>query len=264
MSDDEYSLEAFRQRLDDLTESLENDINLENLLNEAKSLTPPKPFTPSQRSVYVDKANPPPLERYWTSEEVGIPSTSTHASNRTSRFTAAASPEPPTPVKTPLRNDPFSRRRTPDPYVEQRSRTGRPPSHASPNIASQPTDFPSVPPDDWQRQLDHLRDTVHRQEERIRKLERENDILRSIMMDQSPRNQRKSVPGPARYSSSGGHRSSDEWMDRLSPGTRFVAELAQVIDLPEEQYEPLSRIMDRQLDRLGERDWETKRVGDFL
>jgi len=30
-----------------------------------------------------------------------------------------------------------------------------------------------------------------------------------------------------------------------SPGTRFVAELASVMNLPEEHYGPLSRIMDK-------------------
>jgi hypothetical protein len=277
MSDgDEYSLEAFRQKLDDLTESLENDINLENLLNEAKSLTPPKLFTPSQQrpqpdetsvtigienSPYVDEAIPPSIERYWTSGVGGSSSASTHVPSRTNRVPVASTPEPPTPVKTPSRNDydrlSSSRRTVPDPYLEQRSRAARQPFHASPNIASPPIDHPSVLPNDWQRQLDQLCDTVQHQEERIRKLERKNDILRSIVMDQSPRHPRQSVPAAARHvSSSGPQRSSAAWQDRLSPGTRFVAELAQVIDLPEDQYEPLSRIMDRQLDRLGERHWE--------
>ena len=262
----EYSLEAFRQKLDNLTASLENDINLDNLLLEAKSLTPPKQFTPSQLSAnestisfgiddgaYLEEANPPLLGRYSMSEIGTGASSTSRVPTRSGRVTTAATPEPPTPVKTPLRSDADPRRTTPNPYSSQRgstSRTDRPSSYvAASNVASSKSNRDHLE-DDRQQHVDRLCDTVRRQEERIRALERENDILRSIIY-QSPRNQ-QSIPEPGRYSSN--HRSG-AWKNRVSPGTQFVAELAQVlVDLPEEQLVPLSRIMDRHLAR--ERLWE--------
>lgn len=76
--------------------------------------------------------------------------------------------------------------------------------------------------------LEQLMDRLDRHEERIQQLELENQQLRR----QQQRN------------------ASDDGTVMMSPGTRFVAELAQVMDLPEENYAPLSRIMDIQLERL--------------
>jgi hypothetical protein len=116
------------------------------------------------------------------------------------------------------------------------------------------------------RAVQELQDTVRRHETRILALELENERLW------------QSLPPPptsTRASSSSsldGHRHGrqrrppplveDEAVPPTtlgSPGARFVAELAQVMDIPTENYAPLVRIMDLQLDRLVLEDRRRRR-----
>jgi hypothetical protein len=263
--DNAYSLEAFRQKLDDLTESLENNFNLENLLIEAKSSTTVKKLTPLQRhtsgnSSYMDDDHhvetTPQLPRLRSRAEAGQGSNhSAMPTSNTSRV--ATTPEPPTPVKTPLRDDPFISmppdriHRTASGLEQSRERLygAASESNFSQGVATGDRDL-----QDLKVLVESMRDSFSRQEERIRNLERENDILRlRLHQPQQDQRQSHSVPMGVRHR----HTSSrsvvySDLNDRISPGTRFVVELAQVMNLPEEQYEPLSRIMDRQLDRLVE------------
>jgi hypothetical protein len=104
--------------------------------------------------------------------------------------------------------------------------------------------------------VQELQQTVRRQETRIQSLELENERLWQSL-----------PPLSTRLSSLDGSRHgrlrpiADEVGPPPlgSPGARFVAELAQVMDIPAENYAPLVRIMDLQLDRLVLEDRRRRR-----
>ncbi len=281
--ENEYSIEAFRQKLDELTESLDHNINFEKIIQDAKNTTPVKQIMSLQSQPQSDGT---------TRNSQGIAS--------------SASPEPPTPVKTPLRRQNQYGVYHPDrstmttPSVPERrlgprsstvqSTTRNPPPLQSTTTASSrspdrttatagataaksaatapPHQDTTTTPESIQRQMNELYHTLEQQEERIRQLEYENDVCLPPSMRATPygsssssRSHRRRYPDDPHSrrrrpvstttpSSSdirgGGHQSSSRPGSTASPGQRFVEELVQIMDLPLDLHEPLSHIMDRQ------------------
>ena len=109
--------------------------------------------------------------------------------------------------------------------------------------------------------VESMRDMLERQAQQIRRLEQENEVLRLRLQQEGEAFPTSRTPP---YTTNALGRNRLDVRDRstlerppdftglVSPGTKFVADLAQVLDLPEEQYAPLSRIMDKHFDRLLE------------
>jgi hypothetical protein len=286
--EDAYSLEAFKQKLDDLTESLGNTVILEHVISEASVGNRHSLLSFADQHcespLLAAKLSPPPrranamtdTNSTATTTRGHVPGTTTTTSS-VHRRSAPATPEPPTPVKTPLRET-SSVRTTPDMYYQAAARrsnnTKIKHTHGGDSVESRSesaNDKVEEGRSDEVKELkmvvEHLRDAVGRQEERIRRVEQENALLRSRLYEQglahtapgpscSPytdarRQQQRSTTAPSPFFDD-----VDSWQNqKVSPGTKFVAELAQVIDLPPEQFGPLSRIMDK---RLGRLEWESR------
>ena len=134
-NDDEYSIQAFRQKLDALTESLDpnnNNTHLEQILHDAKNTTPIQQIVSVRDQILLDDEttiisttttaedveSTPQLRRFpmtmAAASECSVPSsrhnlrndhhsTSQNRNPNSTFLSSSASPEPPTPVKTPLR-----------------------------------------------------------------------------------------------------------------------------------------------------------------
>jgi hypothetical protein len=219
-----FSMESFREELDILTRSLDNGVDVDELINEAhkqvsSSSHPRKknviPSDPILLQVSGDK-NVSFSEHTDVCTQSQTPITPNRRRIRQQPYatpTRSVSEHPPSPVKTPGFDD--------DTY------------NAS------PADARSVS-SSVEMLLDRMRDTIERQDQHIQELERENEELRYQL--HRLRTDRRSATRVGTDSSS----------TLFSPGTRFVAELARSIDLPQHQYGELARIMDKHYERVSE------------
>jgi hypothetical protein len=126
-----------------------------------------------------------------------------------------------------------------------------------------------------------MRQTLEEKDERIQSLEEENALLRSQLQRLTvAKRQRQPTPGTAetprhrqtppstasgkqqraeprkrqgREKATQHYNGGDQEADRrvFSPGTKFVAELAQVMDIEVGHYAPLSFILDQHWDKLA-------------
>ena len=356
--ENEYSIEAFRQKLDELTESLDHNINFEKIIQDAKNTTPVKqimslqsqPQSAGMSAIASSSDDPilvqtaPQLRRLPMTAVTDFTDNATTTTNRTSHISSQqssllssnrnttrgiASPEPPTPVKTPLRRQNHHHQHHPDrsttpsssvqperrlpgpqprmstvestttnpsPLPSTRTASSRPPDPSRATMGATATNALPLPHPDTttttpetrmpppQRQWNELFRTLQQHEERIRQLEYEND--QAWLFQQQPSRQTTATydaggsssrshrsshrrrypedPGIRHFVSTtatpsfssdhvrGGHdhhhqsNSNRPLGSTASPGQRFVEELVQIMDLPSDLHEPLSRIMDRQ------------------
>lgn len=254
---DEYTLEDFMRNLDDLTKSLENNVNLEELFSEAKKVTSASRSTKphAEREPRGGATSPlRPLNKIAIVESAAAAATpiSNAPSDIPQSSQIASTPEPPTPVRTPLR-EAFAK--TADDYAVH--------SNNHHGVSNQK---PAVKENDssgikkMMSLVESIRDVSELQAQQIRGLKQENEVLQLRLQKQ----ERESFPTTPPYKlntlgrnhPNSRHRSTlkrcSDFTGLVSPGTKFVSELAQVLDLPEEQYAPLSRIMDKHFDRILE------------
>lgn len=255
IDEDKYSLDAFKKKLDDLTGSLENNVAFEELISEAKK----KPQARKPLSPFTD--HDPRLDVTPTIRRSNATGGAARSNVPPSVGRIKATPEPPTPVKTPLR-DAFIE--SPDGFA---ARINRISEVADPKTTASDADRREVKT--LRALVESLHDALERQEERVRRLEHENEIVRSKLQQiesRSPASSSYRTTAFDRNSSESRHRSTPNRCsglnDLVSPGTEFVATLAQMLDLPEDQYATLSHIMDRHLDRILESRGRSRRDED--
>lgn len=109
---------------------------------------------------------------------------------------------------------------------------------------------PYSPPLDWEREYCILREAYRRQERRLTKLEQENEALRraAATQQQAVKCSSKDIPpgtSPITEETSNMPVSASSYSTN-SPGTQFVAELVEVMELEVGQHALLSSIIDRQ------------------
>jgi len=229
----EFSLASFREELETLTRSLENDVNLDGL------------------NVRVGAQEQKEHEDYQT------PDTSFISGYHDSSKAAATTPGPPSPVETPAR-PPFSsttntRGTTRDDGFSWEQFLVREPRDSinddgddSFKPAAATTDDDEEEESDWKHLCQQMAREMRQKGNRIHKLERENERLRQQL--QPSRQQPERDPGaPPSFS---------------SPGTKFVAELATTMDLPQDYYGPLSRIMDKYYSKNNQRTADNDTAGN--